>query len=95
VEAICEHTVLSKDVVIRSTSSETRITQDSHAAITQFWYSSKSSCNQKEQNTSISGCKHKHKTYVSMQTVHMVEEYGQPREMDRAPQDVRYIVCFG
>jgi hypothetical protein len=95
VEAICEHTVLSKDVVICTTSSENRITQDSHAAIIQFWYSWKSSCDQNEQNTSISGCKHKHKTHVSMQTLHVVEEYGQPTEMDRATQDVGYIVCFG
>jgi hypothetical protein len=95
VEAICEHTVLSKNVIICSTSSEIRITQDSHAVITQFRYSWKLCCDQKEQNASISGWKYKHKTYVSMQTVHVVEEYGQPKEMDRATQDVRYIFCFG
>jgi hypothetical protein len=94
VEAICEHTVLSKNVVI-CTSSATRITQDSHSAMTQFRYSWKSCCDQKEQNTSISGWKYKHKTYVSMQTVHVVVEYEQPKEMNRATQDVRYIFCFG
>jgi hypothetical protein len=30
-----------------------------------------------------------------MQTVHVVEKYGQPKEIDRATQDVKYIFCFG
>jgi len=30
-----------------------------------------------------------------MQTVHVLEKYGQSKEMDTVTQDVRYIFCFG